>query len=257
MTAMRRRDLLQLAGCTALAACTKTWPQRSRGIAAVAFDLFTLFDPRTVDRRVATLLDKGDPAAFATTWKSRLFEYCWLRAAAGRYLPFDRLVVDSLAYAARVHRVELTDTTRGQLAAAFTELDPWPDTREVLRGLRARRLRLAPLANFSPGMIRTLLANAKLTELFDLQISTDEAQTYKPDPRAYALAERRFALPRGDIAFAAFGGWDAAGASWFGFPTFWVNRLAKEAEELGPPAASGADLAALVEWLGRRGGLED
>ena len=245
---MQRRHLLQLAGCSALAACAPRWPGPSRGVRAVAFDLFTLFDPRTVDRRVSTVIT-GDPAAFATTWKTRLFEYCWIRASAGHYAAFDRLVVDSLAYAATAHRITLSGTESRHLASAFTELDPWPDASGALRELRTRGLRLAPLANFSPAMIQSLLARANLQGLFDLQISTDEARTYKPDPRAYAFAERRFDLGRGEIAFAAFGGWDASGGSWFGFPTFWVNRLAASPEELAAPTASGPDLAHLLDWL--------
>jgi len=35
----------------------------------------------------------------------------------------------------------------------------------------------------------------------------------KPDARAYQMAETAFKLPRERILFAAFGGWDAAGAS--------------------------------------------
>jgi 2-haloacid dehalogenase len=222
------------------------------GIRAVAFDLFTIFDPRGVDRRVAAVLPAA-PAAFAATWKTRLFDYCWIRAAADRYAPFDRLVDDSLTYAARAHAVELSPATRAELADAFTTLAPWPDAAAVLRDLRGRGLRLAPLANFAPAMIEALLRHGGVRELFETLISTDAAHSYKPHPRAYALAESRFDLPRTQIAFAAFGGWDAAGGQWFGFPTFWVNRLAVAPEELTPPDATGPDLVHLAHWLAARG----
>jgi 2-haloacid dehalogenase len=220
-------------------------------IRAVAFDLFTLFDPRGVDQRVVEVLGLAS-APFASNWKSRLFEYSWLRAASGQYRSFDGLVGDALSYAARAHHVELSATQRAQLEGAFTELAAWPDSAAVLGQLRARGLKLAPLANFSPRMIDRLLRHAGLAAYFDDQISTDRAQTYKPDPRAYALAEAAFALPRNQIAFSAFGGWDAAGARWFGFPTFWVNRLAKPAEELVSADAAGPDLGALMRWLEAR-----
>ncbi|HEY6039757.1 MAG TPA: hypothetical protein VIV58_36000, partial [Kofleriaceae bacterium] len=99
---MRRRTFLHIAGVSALASCMHgptTGP--AQPIQAVAFDLFTIFDPRTVDRRVAALLPGADARAFATTWKSRLFEYSWLRAAGGRYLPFDRLALAALRYTER------------------------------------------------------------------------------------------------------------------------------------------------------------
>jgi 2-haloacid dehalogenase len=56
-------------------------------------------------------------------------------------------------------------------------------------------------------------------------------------------------LKREEILFAPFAGWDAAGAKWFGYPTFWVNRLGGPAEELGVVAdGMGPDLNALVKF---------
>lgn len=257
---MQRRTLLQGLGGAALAACAPGQPRISTQLArgaprlvpsvhpvhAIAFDLFTLFDPRTVDRRAQGMI--ADDPGFAAAWKARLFDHCWLRASAGAYVPFDRLVVDTLATTARVREARLTDAAQAHLAAVFTKLEPWPDTREALLALRARGLRLAPLANFSPRMISALLASAGLDALFELQISTDEARTYKPDPRAYVLAERRFGVPRASVAFAAFGGWDAWGARTFGLPTYWVDRL-DTVDVLDAAVASGPDLGGLLAWL--------
>ncbi len=217
------------------------------GIRAVAFDLFTLFDPRGVDQRVGRVLRESP--AFAATWKTRIFEYCWLRASSGQYRDFEGLVHDALTYSARAHGVALSESARLDLEASFSELDAWPDSASTLDRLRARGLSLAPLANFTPRMLERLLDRAGLIDRFQACISTDQARTFKPDPRAYALAETAFGLPRGQIAFAAFGGWDAAGARWFGFPTFWVNRLAQPSDELVSAHASGPDLRALADWL--------
>jgi 2-haloacid dehalogenase len=209
-----------------------------------------LFDPRGIDRRVTAVL--GEHAELATTWKTRLFEYCWIRAASGRYADFERLVADSLAYACGAHAVAITDAARAQLVAAFTELSPWPDAAAALHELRASGLRLAPLANYTPRMIEKLLAGAGLRQAFDAVISSDQARTFKPDPRAYALAEAAFGLPRAQIAFAAFGGWDAAGASWYGMPAFWVNRFDAAPDSLAAPVATGNDLARLAAWVSVR-----
>jgi len=40
-------------------------------------------------------------------------------------------------------------------------------------------------------------------------------------------------LSREEILFVAFGGWDAAGAKSFGYPTYWANRMTAPAEQLG------------------------
>lgn len=250
---MSRRRLLGLLGGSALAAAcgpVLRAPPSGGRVRAVAFDLFTIFDPRGVDRRAAALL--GDDPALVATWKARLFEYSWIRAAAGRYVDFEHLVHDSLAHAARAHGVTLGAEVESRLAAAFTELSPWPDAPAALRDMKARGLRLAPLANFAPRMIEALLAQAGIRDVFETCISTDQARTYKPDPRAYALGETVLGLPRSQIAFAAFGGWDAAGARWFGYPTFWVNRLGAAPEELIEADASGSDLVQLAAWVSAR-----
>jgi 2-haloacid dehalogenase len=99
-------------------------------------------------------------------------------------------------------------------------------------------------------MISGLLEHAGLSELFDAQISTHVARTFKPDPRAYALGVSSLGLEREQIAFAAFGGWDAAGARWFGYPTFWVNRLGVTGEQLTPgPHATGPTLGELAAFV--------
>ena len=95
------------------------------------------------------------------------------------------------------------------------------------------------------------MANAGLEGLFEQLISTDSARTFKPDPRAYQLAADAFRLKREQILFVPFAGWDVAGAEWFGYPTFWVNRASAPPEELSV-AAHGAgsgmsDLLAFVE----------
>lgn len=56
------------------------------------------------------------------------------------------------------------------------------------------------------------------------------AASYKPDPRAYRLGLDALQLTRNEIVFAAFGGWDAAGATTFGYPTVWVNRFGQPME---------------------------
>jgi len=50
--------------------------------------------------------------------------------------------------------------------------------------------------------------------------------------------------------FAGFGGWDAAGAKWFGYPTVWINRLNAPLEELGISAdKAGNDLRVLQRFV--------
>ena len=106
------------------------------------------------------------------------------------------------------------------------------------------------IANFSPTMLRANAERAGLTPLFDALVSTDANHTYKPDPRAYQLGVDRLKLDKRDIVFAAFGGWDAAGAKSYGYPTVWVNRLNQPPEELGlHPDRTVTDLNGLLDFV--------
>jgi 2-haloacid dehalogenase len=208
-----------------------------------------LFDPRSVEQ-VARAISAEHARELCEIWRSRLFEYSWLRASAGQYRDFQAIARDALDFAATVSGIALSEEQRQELVEAYSQLEPWPDTRDVLREFKRAGLKLAPLANYSPTMLSRLLARAELEALFDAQLSTDAVRTFKPDPRAYALGESAFGLPRQQIAFAAFGGWDAAGAKWFGYRTFWVNRLGVTAETLEPaPDGRGPTLRELARFV--------
>jgi len=238
-----------LAGCAITTAVGAPTPRRK--LRAICFDLFTLFDPRGVVT-VAQRYFPDRAAALCDAWRARQFEYAFIRSSAGQYLDFERVTADALVYALRAHQLELSAIAQRALVTAYTELEPWPDTRAELGAFREAGLRLAPLANYSPRMLTRLLARAELASFFEVQLSTDLARAYKPDPRAYALGPNRLGLAREEIAFSAFGGWDAAGAKWFGFPTFWVNRLGVAPEELAPgPDATGPTLKELADFVGR------
>jgi 2-haloacid dehalogenase len=255
---MTRRDFLRtFAGsltCGLVAACaprtaTLASPTAGSRIRAVCFDLFTLFDPRSVVRVAAAVVPE-QATELCAEWRTRQFEYSWLRGAARQYASFDVVTEEALVYAARARGITLSETDRRTLVSAYSTLDPWPDTRSSLERWKRDGLRLAPLSNYTPPMLEALMARAGLTDLFDELISTHPARAFKPSPEAYALGPSTLGLPRAEIAFAAFGGWDAAGAKWFGFPTFWVNRLGVPGEALSPPPdATGPTFGELAEFI--------
>jgi 2-haloacid dehalogenase len=253
----RRRQFLQLltqgAALGALGSCarepTAPAPSSRAKIRAICFDLFTIFDPRSVVT-VARTIVPSQAEQLCEAWRTRQFEYSWLRAASADYADFRSITEDALVFAAKARGITLSVEARSTLIDAYSRLEPWPDTRTALLTWKQSGIRLAPLTNYSPPMLEQLLDNAKLSGVFDALISTDAARTFKPHPRAYQLGVSTLRLPREEIAFSAFGGWDAVGARWFGFPTFWVNRLGVPQEELSPaPDGAGPTLAELATFV--------
>jgi 2-haloacid dehalogenase len=217
---------------------------------AVAFDAFAIFDPRPVSALAETIFP-GRGAELSGAWRTRQFEYQWLRALSGRYANFWRTTEDALVFAARQLRLELTKESRERLMQAHLRLGAWPDVAAALAALKEMGLRLAFLSNMTPQLLEAGIANAGLGGLFEHVLSTDRLEVFKPDPRAYQMAIDAFGLAREEIVFVPFAGWDAAGAGWFGYPTYWVNRLGAPAEELGVTAdATGPDLSGLAKFAG-------
>jgi 2-haloacid dehalogenase len=144
----------------------------------------------------------------------------------------------------------LTAPEKARLLDAYRRLTPWPDAAAGLRQLRLSGVRVITIANFSPDMLRENADHAGLTPLFDALVSTDVNHTFKPDARAYQLGVSQLGIPKQDIVFAAFGGWDAAGAKTFGYPTVWVNRFNQPLEELGVrPDRIVSDMNGLLDFV--------
>ena len=221
-------------------------------VQAIAFDAFPIFDPRPVFVLVDRLFP-GRGAELSNEWRTRQFEYTWLRVAAQHYADFWQITEDALKFAAAKLNLELSQHDRHKLMSAYLELKPWPDVIPALSSLKKLGLRLAFLSNFTLGMLNSNVKSAGLTGLFEHVLSTDQAKTYKPDPRAYKLAMDSLKLRREEILFVAFAGWDAAGAKLFGYPTFWVNRQKLPVENLGAtPDGVGESLTQLIQFIAPR-----
>ena len=219
---------------------------------AIVFDAFPIFDARPVFGLAETLFP-GKGTDLSNAWRTRQFEYQWLRALSGRYADFWRTTEDGLVFAANLLQLELTPAKRAQLLHAYLGLKAWPDVASALGALKEAGIRLAFLSNMTTKMLDAGIKNAELDGVFEHVLSTDQIRAYKPDPRAYQIAIDAFKVKREEIIFAAFAGWDAAGAKWFGYPTFWVNRLNLPAEELGvAPDATGRDLTDLLRFVKTR-----
>lgn len=215
-------------------------------IKAVAFDAFPIFDPRPAFQVLRTHYpEEGE--ALQKAWFDRIFAYSWLRTSGERYRDFQHIMADALQFSAASMKLALPRATQEAILDAFLHLPVWPDVKPALDALRERHIRLAFLSNMTERMLRANMAHNGIDPYFEHVLSTDLAQAFKPAPKAYQLGVDAFGLRKEEIAFAAFAGWDVAGASWFGYPTVWVNRLQLPAEPLdAAPIATGQDMHAVT-----------
>jgi 2-haloacid dehalogenase len=250
---VNRRTLLSVGAATLAAAAT--FPAYSRKVSdpsrikALAFDAFSIFDLRPI----ALSCEKAFPGRgteLSNAWRTRQFEYQWLRALAGQYADFWQVTGSALDFAAQSLQLDLSSSARDVLMQGYLALQAWPDVPGALTELRHSGRKLVLLSNATEEILRAGIKNSELDGMFHEVISTDRIKCFKPDPRAYQLGVDILRLRKEEIMFVAFAGWDVAGSKWFGYPTFWNNRQNSTAEQLGvTPDGTGASLDDLTHFL--------
>lgn len=231
---------------------------------AVLFDAYgTLFDVYSVGL-LAEQLFPGQGQALAALWRDKQIEYTRLVSmadpAGGRYRPFWELTRAGLRHACARLRLDLTREREDQLMNQYRHLSAFPENREVLQRVRALGLPTGILSNGDPAMLKVAVKSAGLQDVLDAVISVEPLRCYKPDPRVYALGLQTLCAARPDttarnVLFVSSNGWDAVGATWFGFTTFWLNRAGLPPEELDTrPSFEGRSLHELLPLLQRVNG---
>ena len=251
-----RRDFLRLTAASVAAGLLASAPLAHAAtpskIKAIAFDAFPIFDPRPVFA-LAEEFFPGRATELGNEWRTRQFEYTWLRTISGSYVDFRQVTEDALHYAAKKLMLEMSQGQVARLMDGYFNLKSWPDVAPALRLLKREGIRMSLLSNFTSHMLNSCVRSAGLGDIFEGLLSTDQVKAFKPAPRAYQMGAKAFNLDREEILFVAYGGWDAAGAKAFGYPTYWVNRLNLPAEELGVmPDVIATDLTGLAHFVQSR-----
>lgn len=216
---------------------------------AIAFDYFVIFNPNSVVD-VAENIFPGKGMEFTKMWRTKQFEYGFLRSITKRHEDFFKVTESALDYTIEAMKLKPTAEEHARLLKAYLNLKPWPDAVEGLKKIKASGVKIITIANFSQKMLKSNAENAGIVDLFDELLSTEVNGTYKPDAKAYELGMKHLKLKKQDIVFAAFGGWDAYGAKAFGYPTYWVNRFDLPTEKLGLSAdGTSKDFDGLLNFI--------
>ena len=225
-------------------------PTRLPAVQAVLFDAYgTLFDVYSVGL-LAEQLFPGCGEALSLLWRDKQIEYTRLTSMSGRYQPFWELTRAGLRHAAARLKLDLTPERETQLMNQYRHLSAFPENKPVLQALKARGVTTGILSNGDPAMLGIAVRSAGLEGLVDHLLSVDAVKRYKTDPAAYALGPQALGLPARQILFVSSNGWDALGATWYGYTTLWVNRQGAPAEALEPaPTRTGSSLREVLDFF--------
>ncbi len=142
----------------------------------------------------------------------------------------------------------LTSSDLDYLTTGWHRLAPWPDSVEGLSRLK-RKFVIGPLSN---GNVALLVNMAKAAGLpWDLVLSAEVFQHYKPDRETYLGAARLLGLEPGQVMLVAAHNIDLRAAQSFGLATCFVPRPT----EYGPHQSR--DFAPEGEWTMVVGDLRD
>ncbi|WP_170414122.1 haloacid dehalogenase type II [Ruegeria arenilitoris] len=225
-------------------------------ITTCVFDAYgTLFDVAAAARQAASepgfeKLQQKWPE-LANHWRLKQLQYTWLRAITDAHADFWDVTQDGLDWALDATGLEGDPTLRQRLLDLYWELQAYPEVPQMLTALKEGGLNTAILSNGSPPMLDGAVQSAGIGGVLDDVLSVESVGVFKPHSSVYDLVQQRFDCARNEVLFVSSNGWDAAGASGYGFVTAWVNRADEPMDRLPwTPAHVLSDLATIPQLAG-------
>ncbi|WP_170517671.1 haloacid dehalogenase type II [Ruegeria atlantica] len=225
-------------------------------ITTCVFDAYgTLFDVAAAARQAASepgfeKLQQKWPE-LANHWRLKQLQYTWLRAITDAHADFWDVTQDGLDWALDATGLEGEPTLRQRLLDLYWELQAYPEVPQMLTALKEGGLNTAILSNGSPPMLDGAVQSAGIGGVLDDVLSVESVGVFKPHSSVYDLVQQRFNCARDEVLFVSSNGWDAAGASGYGFVTAWVNRADEPIDRLPwKPAHVLSDLTTIPQLAG-------
>ena len=225
-------------------------------ITTCVFDAYgTLFDVAAAARVAANEPGAGRLAerwpALAEAWRLKQLQYTWLRAITGAHTDFWTVTQNGLDWALEATGLDGDVALRERLLALYWELEAYDEVPAMLGALKQSGLNTAILSNGSPDMLAGAVESAQIGEFLDDVLSVESVGIFKPAERVYDLVGQRFGCSKDQVLFVSSNGWDAAGASGYGFETAWVNRAGDPMDRLPwTPKHVLSDLTAIPQIAG-------
>ena len=206
-------------------------------ITTCIFDAYgTLFDVAAAARQAAAEPEfpqlRDTWAELAHHGRLKRLQYTWLRAITDAHTDFWEVTQNGLDWALEATKLDGDPKLRQRLLDLYWQLQAYPEVPAMLRALKDAGLNTAILSNGSPAMLNGAVQSADLSDVLDDVLSVESVGIFKPDSRVYDLVGTRFNCDRNEVLFVSSNGWDAAGATGYGFTTAWVNRAGEPMDRL-------------------------
>lgn len=226
-------------------------------VRGLVFDAYgTLFDVYSIGR-LAEKMYPGSGDVISALWRHKQMEYSRLISLSDpdpkgsrHYQSFENVTKAALSYSLQKLGLSHGPQQIAVLMDQYGKLNAFPECADVLKPLSDAGLPMVILSNGSPAMLQSAADSAGLSPYFKHLISVDSIRQFKTNPQAYGLASKVLGIETQDLLFVSSNGWDVMGASWYGFPTCWVNRAGLPFETIGDrPSFHGPDLRIVLDVI--------
>jgi 2-haloacid dehalogenase len=164
----------------------------------------------------------GDPNSFVTWWRRTHFENSMIDALLHKeHTSYREIGERSVSFVLERAGIAFTREEAQRLVAAIETLRPFQEVPDALRRLHAR-YKLVVLSNGDPDMLEKAKQYHGIP--FDRVISVAEANTFKPDAKAYAKATELLGVTPSEVLFVANHSFDCIGAKSAGMHTAFIDR---------------------------------
>ena len=227
---MTRRQIVKSAGIGAVAALGRmNAAQATDSVKALVFDTFgTVVDWRgsIIEEGAAWGQSKGlavDWARFADQWRAGYAPSMdKVRKGQMPWTNLDHLhrtILESLLN--EFHINGLTEQEKDHWNRVWHRLKPWPDSVAGLLRLK-KKYTIAPLSNGNVALLTDMAKHAGIP--WDLILSAELAQHYKPDRETYLIAPSLLALKPEEVMMCAAHSSDLRSARSYGLRTGFIHR---------------------------------
>ena len=158
-------------------------------------------------------------------WREKQLSYSWLMTILGEYKDFWSITEDALDYALEYYNLSSDQNLKQRLMDLYKELAAYDEVKRVLTDLKKKNIVCAILSNGSLSMLNSAVKSAEIQYHIDAILSVDKIGVFKPKSEVYNMVVTQYECDRKSVLFVSSNGWDIAGATHFGFNTFWVNRF--------------------------------
>jgi 2-haloacid dehalogenase len=173
----------------------------------------------------ARFVEVGASASAAPLWFASVLRDGFALTAAGDNPPFAGVARELLI--SQLSEVQLNrsvEEAAQHVMDGFSRLELHADVVNGLDRLHEDGFRLVTLSNGATSVADRLLTAGNVRERFDLLLSVEDADAWKPTASAYAYAAKACDVSPEEMLMVASHPWDVDGARRAGLQTAWVNR---------------------------------